>query len=230
MCCLSGKSFITKNATIRVVNVASKLSLHGPGNHPSDEAALGVLAEEETHGVYATTTRTNEKHVVVMPQKRQEAKKRVSFALQQVRVRRTVSWRSFSPAEAAAIWYTEDEYKRIQKACCREVIRLEQEEQEAGTLERNQDKELHCSRGLEYYTRLGHSIKKKLRAHSIRVVLEEQDAQCNEDGRSSCKGGDAVIAYVYHQATANSLIGASATGLTDWHDAEEYYLEDMADL
>jgi hypothetical protein len=242
---LAGKQCTSKSGIIIRVNVlaSSRVSLCFPCTNlytiaKQEEATpRGVLTQQDTDRVCtatapkATLVSMAENHQEQAPRKDEKA---VSF-VPQVRVRRTLSRRDLSSAEAAAIWYTQDEYKRIQKACCRAVIKLEQDE-EAGTTRgrREQNKERYCSRGLECHTRRRHSIKAKVRSHSIIAVLEEQDAQWNDEeedvGSTTCGGGEKPIAFVYRQATAKSKACASSIGLADWHDAKDYYLEGMIDL
>jgi hypothetical protein len=147
----------------------------------------------------------------------------VSFATH-ADVRKTLSWRDYSPEEVHATWNTGAEYMDLRRSWSNQIFKME-----AG--ERLKDKK-YCSRGLEGQTKCGLKARSKNRSDSLHAVLDQQEtshmrfAQLQQQDGYQCRPvilDDAAIAHAYHQVTSSCQLWASAVGLADARAAEEMH-------
>jgi hypothetical protein len=123
----------------------------------------------------------------------------------------TLSLHHYTPDEILASWYHQEEYKRIAKECCKEVLKLEKGEI-------FKDKK-YCSRGLESHTRQAITSARRNRKLAVKAVLKEQDEQHLLVGGVVDEG---AISCSYQRVTSSSQLWACVVGLCDQRAAERY--------
>ena len=134
-------------------------------------------------------------------------KKCVSF-LPTVTVRKIPSRFEYSQRETTEIWYTKEEYRKIQMSIVKQINIL------------NLGVKSDEYRGLEGYTMYGRRIKAHNREASLEVVLDEQ---CNQWNKFREIKEDEVLASRYRRTASSSQLWAHSVGLADQRAAESYY-------
>ena len=120
----------------------------------------------------------------------------------------TLNRDDYTPEELAAAFFTDDDYERITKDCCKQVTKMAS----GKTLK---DKK-YSSRGLEGHTLLGSVAKCENRMLSISLVLLEQERQRANDEEDNQE----LIALRYYQCTSSVQLWAHNIGLRDQREAE----------
>lgn len=111
---------------------------------------------------------------------------------------------SYSPSEISSMWYNSDEMHDITTRC---FHLLKKAEKDKVTTESK-----YCMRGLEGYSIVGSTSRKKTISLAIAAVLEEQDRQLFYDYSDT----DAeAIASAYRRITAKSQLQALITANRD---------------
>lgn len=139
----------------------------------------------------------------------ERSRKCVSFSTNSS-FRKILSSEDYSSEELQATWYTQDEYMKLQKSCCKEILKMDRGES-------LKDRK-YCSRGLESHTRTGRALKSRNKVGSVQVVLEEQESQIHE-GRPR---DDAAIALAYQRISSSCRLWARVTGIADERAAEDF--------
>jgi hypothetical protein len=164
---------------------------------PGDNAIAPERIKEFSHSPLACRDGSN-----------QTNRNKVVAFLPTVTVRRIPSRSYFSKDDIAAIWYTEEDYRRIQATSLKLINIL------------NLGGRSDSDRGLEGYTLYGRRSKAHNREASIEVVLDEQ---CNQWIKYREIKDDDILASRYRRITSSSQLWARSVGFSDQRAAEACY-------
>lgn len=132
---------------------------------------------------------------------KQKAKKEVRIS-QQIALDFTISHHDMSSNEKSCVWYSEQEYQKINRSCLKQIQKLDQ-----GEILKDRK---YCARGLENKTYITSIAQQMQRNLAYKVVFEEQERQ-RRDGVREPEN----IASLYYSVSASSQLWANATALTD---------------
>lgn len=171
-------------------------------------ATMTVTIQMQYH--FVQTDKTNDdivsKPLLTPPNaSRKRQRNRVTFK-ESVRIRRTTSYKDYTPEEARATWYSPEEFKSMKKEV-RDTIRL---------IESNSkfDEVLYCKRGVERYTMEGAKGRKHSKLTAFNIVMDKQDECLDIYGTENDLTVEA-IAKAYSSATIACKKAAHLAGLSD---------------
>ena len=129
------------------------------------------------------------------------ARRTVTFS-PEVRVKRTTHLNNYSREEIKACWYRKKELKKIKDEMY-ETIDLVQQGQYL-------DPERYCTRGIEFFTPEGASLRMKNKVLAWSAVFHEQEAQDEDDVYD-----EELIAMLYREETHRCQVAAAMMGTAD---------------
>lgn len=124
---------------------------------------------------------------------------------------------TYTEDEMKDIWYSPEEYARIEKGVVEESARMHRGEV-------LKDKK-YCSRGIDKYLPLNYLASKGNSRKAFELVFQEQDRQYQ---KQVCD--DEAIARVYRNVSSSCAMWANVIGLRDQKEAESYIDDDDDDI
>jgi hypothetical protein len=164
--------------------------------------------------IITTTEKSNIKSsLTILNSSRTEQRRRNVAFKDTVSVRPITHVKDLSEEMIRTIWYNKKDFEDMKKSFASTVRIMSQ-------IDPNIDNEEHCSRGLEYRTRVGANARRENKWNALNAVLDEQDRQ-QEMGVSNEK----LLCQLYVTDNCICRLKALKLGIQDEKIAKTIYLE-----
>jgi hypothetical protein len=149
-------------------------------------------------------------------QQQQRRRRRVVVFKDTVSVRPILHVKDMSEDSIHAVWYTKKDFEAMKKSFASTVKLMTTH----GDNFSHVDKDEHCSRGLEYRTREGATLRRENKWNALNAVLDEQDRQ-QENGLFN----ETLLCQVYVKENCHCRLQALKLGIQDEQAAKAIHLE-----